>query len=115
MIVSSPELLRRPYQASNDPVIRIHEVPLGKGVLRRCEPIILFPYPSACGEYLDVAFTDVDMTLTFSLTEDLRDGIESMLRMKWNRYAMGNPGKMTLRAQKLREHLLAMYRYEFAT
>lgn len=96
-------------------LISIHEIPLGGGVLRRCEPIMLDPSRSPCGEYFTVAVKDLEMDITESSIEGLKDAVEAVLGMKWKRYAEGDPARMTLGAQRLRKRLRAMYSYEPGT
>ncbi len=91
------------------PAISLYEVPFGEKVLRRRKPVTLHARRSSCGEYLDVEFEDIDMSLTFSVTEDVQDGIEAALKIMWEVYAMGNPDEMTSGAQELRQRLLDTY------
>ena len=51
------------------------------------------------------------MELTFYKEDNIKEGLEEILGMKWKRYAMGNPQKMTPLAQKIRNNLLEMYEY----
>ena len=52
------------------------------------------------------------MDITEISVEKLWDAVDSVLAMKWQRYAQGDPGKMTQRAKRIRERLLRMYRYD---
>jgi len=94
------------------PTIQLHEIPFNRGVLRRHEPLVLYPYPSPCQKYFTARFEDIDMDITDASIVDLKDAIESVLRMDWEDYAMGNPDEMTQGAKELRNRLLALYRYE---
>ena len=94
--------------------LKIHKIPLKKGLLRRREPLILYPYLSPCQKYFTVYFDDIDMDLTEASIAKLKGAVESVLRMDWTEYAMGDPDEMTFEAQGLRNNLLALYRYESA-
>lgn len=91
--------------------IFLQEIPFEQGVLRRHKPLILKAIPSPCREYVNVNFEDVGMELTFSRQDNIKAGLEEILCMKWKRYAMGNPKKMTRLAQKIRKRLRDMYEY----
>ena len=54
------------------------------------------------------------MDITDASIADLKYAIESVLRMDWEDYAMGNPDEMTQGAKELRNRLLALYIYEVA-
>ena len=54
------------------------------------------------------------MDLTEASIAELKGAVESVLRMDWTEYAMGDPDEMTFEAQGLRNNLLALYRYESA-
>lgn len=102
------------WKNSNAPTIKVDKIPLDKGTLRRCEPVALYPYLSPCQKYFTVYFDDIDMDLTEESIAELKGAVESVLRMDWTEYAMGDPDEMTFEAQGLRNNLLALYRYESA-
>ncbi len=91
------------------PTITLYEVSFGERALRRRDPVTLHARRSSCGKHFDVEFEDIDMSLAFSATEDVQDGIEAALKIMWEVYAMGNPAEMTSGAQKLRQRLLDAY------
>ncbi len=98
-------------QHENSLDICLQEIPFEQGVLRRHKPLMLKAILSPCREYVDVNFQDVGMELTFSRQDNIKEGLEEILCMKWKRYAMGNPKKMTRLAQKIRKRLRDMYEY----
>ena len=93
----------------------LHKVPFGNGVLRRREPLdvstILVPCDTIT-DYVEIYFQDVGMIMIFHKDEDLLEAMETILVMKWKRYALGNPDKMTPLAKRTRERLLETYVYE---
>ena len=106
---TSAEARNQRQQAGDGLTIRIDEVRFGQGVLRRHTPIILHPRLSVCEKYFDVEFEDIDMTLTFSLEENVQAGVEEALSVMWKEYAMEEPSKMTSNAQIFAQHLRATY------
>lgn len=112
VVICSPGYPGHEWQAStkpNIPTISLYEIPFGESVLRRRRPTTLYPRPSDCGEYVDVEFDDIDMTLTFSPEDNLQEGVEEALLVMWEEYAMEDPEKMTPNAQEFANHLRVMY------
>lgn len=100
------------WKNANAPTITLDKISLDKGTLRRCEPLALYPYLSSCQKYFTVHFDDIDMELTEISIEELQDAIESVLRIHWRTYAMGNSNEMTLEAQGLKNRLLSLYSHD---
>lgn len=98
-------------QDGNGPAIRIDEVRFGQGVLRRHRPITLHPRLSACGNYLEIEFEDIDMTLTAPSMAELESAVKAALEMTWELYAEGDPQEMTPGAQKLGQRMRTAYRF----
>ena len=92
--------------------ITIQEISLGQGILRRHTPLTLSPHTSDCGKHFTVEVEDIEMDITETSVEGLKNAVEAVLGMKWKRYAEGDPAKMTLGAQGIRERLRAMYSYD---
>ncbi len=92
--------------------LKIHKIPLKKGLLRRREPLILYPCLSACKRYFTVYFDDIDMDLTEASIAELKDAVESVLRIDWKTYAMGDSNEMTWEAQGLKNRLLSLYSHD---
>ena len=90
--------------------LEVHKVPFEDKTLIRRERIILPVTKSECGNYFTVEAEDLDMPLSEASLEELKDAFDSVLRIMWRRYAMGDPQKMTRGALEFREQLIATYR-----
>lgn len=90
--------------------IEIHKVPFEDKTLIRRERILLPVTKSECGNYFTVEAEDLDMSLSEESLEELKDAFDSVLRVMWRRYAIGDPKKMTQGALTFREQLITTYR-----
>ena len=90
--------------------IKVHKVPFEDKTLIRHERILLPVTKSECGNDLTVEAGDLDMSLSEESLEELKDAFDSVLRVMWRRYAMGDPKKMTQGALTFREQLVTTYR-----
>lgn len=96
--------------STDKPVIALHEVPLEDKTLVRRESAVLQVLKSECGEYHVVDVDDFDMSIAEPSLDELKHAIDSVLRMMWKRYVMGDPEHMTPRALDLRDRLTRTYR-----
>ncbi len=90
--------------------IVIYKVPFGDKTLIRRERLVLAAKKSKCGKYFTVEVEDFDMVLSESTLAELKDVVDSVLRILWRRYVMGDPERMTLGAVELTNRLKATYR-----
>lgn len=90
--------------------IEVHRVPFEDKTLIRRERILLPVTKSECGNYFTVEAEDLDMPLSEESLEALKDAFDSVLRVMWRQYAMGDPQKMTQGALTFREQLITTYR-----
>ena len=85
-------------------------MPFGDKTLIRRERLVLAAKKSKCGKYFTVEVEDFDMVLSESTLAELKDVVDSVLRILWRRYVMGDPERMTLGAVELTNRLKATYR-----
>ncbi len=90
--------------------IEVHMVPLENKMLVRRERILLPVSKSECGKYFTIESEDLDMSLSEESLEELKDAFDSILRITWEQYVMGDPQKMTQGALELRKLLIETYR-----
>lgn len=89
----------------SESTIKVHEVKLNNGTLRRREPLYLIPAEVNDGECFRLYVDGVGSTIVAYSIPDLREMVSDLLAGMWEEYALGDESKMTAGARQLREHL----------
>lgn len=97
--------------ASTDPEgFMVYRVPFEDKTLVRHEMLVLAAIKSKCGKYFTIEAEDLGMSLSEPSLHELKEAFDSVLRIVWRKYALGDPQNMTQNAAAFRDRLISTYR-----
>lgn len=112
-MTDSPDLQNNMEARESAPMnhqsVVVDEVSFGSGTLVRREPVVLQAATSECQKYFTIEAEDLGMTLSEPSLEELKEAYDSVLRVVWRKYAMGDPQDMTPAASAFRKQLASTY------